>query len=180
MSKAVRKWTKEEEDILIEMYNSNTNKEIAKVLNRTPNAIRGRLYILGLTKSSEWRSKINAITNNGAEALKNRALPVGSERRGDGYVEIKIGENEWVRKHRYIYVKAHGEIPEGYVVTFKDGNSMNCEIDNLKLATYAEIMLMNRNDEKSAKSLRETLRREKLLIKYGLKQNTKRKLVNIY
>lgn len=68
-----------------------------------------------------------------------RALPILQEVDRDGYIWIKV-ENDntigawktnWVQKHRYIYEQVYGQIPEGYIVIFLDSNRMNFEPDNL-------------------------------------------------
>ena len=61
--------------------------------------------------------------------------PVGSERVNvDGYIERKVAEpNKWECKHRIIWKQAHGDIPKGYNVQFKDGNRLNISLDNLYL-----------------------------------------------
>lgn len=51
-----------------------------------------------------------------------------------GYTFIKVGEYNWIPKHRYLYEKHIGKIPKGHVVVFKDGNSQNFDLDNLMLA----------------------------------------------
>lgn len=72
---------------------------------------------------------------------------VGSERISkNGYIEIKIAEpNKWQLKHRYIYEKKYGEIPKGYNLIFLDGNRQNIELNNLKLVSKAEDLIMNNN-----------------------------------
>lgn len=72
---------------------------------------------------------------------------VGSERiTKNGYIEIKIAEpNRWQLKHRYIYEKENGKIPKGYNLIFLDGNRQNIELNNLKLVSKAEDLIMNNN-----------------------------------
>ena len=72
---------------------------------------------------------------------------VGSERITiDGYIEIKTQEpNKWQLKHRYIYEKKYGKIPDGYNVIFLDGNKQNLDLSNLKLVSKAEDLIMNNN-----------------------------------
>lgn len=61
-------------------------------------------------------------------------LPLGSERvTFDGYIEVKTSVRGWKLKHRLIWEQANGKIPEGYLITFKDGNSKNTAIDNLEI-----------------------------------------------
>lgn len=71
--------------------------------------------------------------------------PVGSERISvDGYVYIKIKEpRTWVLKHVHVYERHHGPIPQGMIVTFKDGNKQNCNIENLLLMNRSESMIMS-------------------------------------
>ena len=66
--------------------------------------------------------------------------PIGSERiTKDGYVEVKVGDpSEWRPKHRILWEKENGPIPEGYNVQFKDGNRQNIKLENLYLISRAE------------------------------------------
>ncbi len=68
--------------------------------------------------------------------------PVGSERVNvDGYIERKVAEpNKWECKHRIIWRQAHGDIPKGYNIQFKDGNPLNCTLENLYIISRAEQM----------------------------------------
>jgi len=72
--------------------------------------------------------------------------PIGYERicPVDKIIFIKISERgPMVSKSRYIWEQNNGPIPKGSVVSFKDGNKLNCDIDNLFLTTQEEIMLRN-------------------------------------
>lgn len=44
----------------------------------------------------------------------------------------------WEMLHRAVWVEHNGPIPEGMVVSFKDGNKLNCDISNLMLITRSE------------------------------------------
>lgn len=72
--------------------------------------------------------------------------PVGSERVNvEGYVEIKVADPKtWKLKHRVIWEEAHGPIPEGHNIQFKDGNSLNVQLDNLYMISKAD-QLRNEN-----------------------------------
>jgi len=72
-------------------------------------------------------------------------LPVGTVvKTTDGYMARKIGEpHEWEYIHRATWEKHNGPIPEGMCVTFKDGNTENCDIDNLMLISRAENARLN-------------------------------------
>lgn len=71
--------------------------------------------------------------------------PVGSERvTVDGYIEVKIAEpRTWAPKHRIVWEKANGPIPKSSVVTFLDGNPLNCELSNLVLISRAVHGVLN-------------------------------------
>lgn len=73
--------------------------------------------------------------------------PIGSERLNVyGYIDIKTGEpNIWRPKHRVLWEKEHGPIPEGMVVVFADNNPQNLALDNLRLVTRAELLRLNRS-----------------------------------
>jgi hypothetical protein len=72
--------------------------------------------------------------------------PVGEERIDeDGYTYIKILDPaKWVLKHRHIYEEHHGKLEPHMVVTFRDKNISNFEIENLEAITKVENMERNR------------------------------------
>jgi hypothetical protein len=61
----------------------------------------------------------------------------------DGYVEIRISQGIYKLKHRELWIKANGLIPEDCIIIFKDGNKQNIVIENLQLITRKENMLRN-------------------------------------
>lgn len=60
----------------------------------------------------------------------------------DGYVEVKVRDgkkqNNFELKHRLIWEKHNGKISKGNNIQFKDGNRLNCKIDNLYMISRAE------------------------------------------
>ena len=44
----------------------------------------------------------------------------------------------WEFLHRAVWEEHNGQVPEGMVVTFKDSDRLNCDIDNLILVTRGE------------------------------------------
>ncbi|PTR17466.1 HNH endonuclease [Nitrosospira sp. Nsp2] len=77
--------------------------------------------------------------------LPHNTVPVGTElMSSDGYLRLKVGHpNEWIFVHRKNWEEAHGPIPKGMCVLFKDGNRENCAVENLQLLTRKELMLRN-------------------------------------
>jgi len=77
-------------------------------------------------------------------------LPLYSERLSkDDIIEIKVpceSGTKYVPKQRYIYEQTHGKIPEGFVVTFRDGNRTNFDPKNLIAISRSELMAMCRNE----------------------------------
>ena len=83
-------------------------------------------------------------------------LPVGSVvRAADGRWKKKVAEDRvpyrrnWEYIHRLIWIEANGPIPEGYKVTFLDGNYDNLTLENLALVSSAELQYMNRKGLKT-------------------------------
>ncbi len=74
---------------------------------------------------------------DGAESLR---IEVGTQRK---YLYIRLQRNKWVEKHRLIWEQEHGKIAPGYNIVFKDGNTLNCTIENLECISDAEIMARN-------------------------------------
>lgn len=74
------------------------------------------------------------------------ARPLGSERMDlNGYLMIKVAEpNKFVLKHKWLWEQHFGVIPSGYILTFLDGNPLNCELSNLKLISKTQNLILNR------------------------------------
>lgn len=72
--------------------------------------------------------------------------PVGSERFDkNGYIEVKVKDpRTWKHKHRAVWEKEHGSVPNGHALIFLDGDKTNCELSNLKLVKRSELLIMNR------------------------------------
>lgn len=73
----------------------------------------------------------------------------------DGYLRIKVrdaakGEaygfgnpRVWPYLHRHVWEQAHGPVPPGHVVAFKNGNGRDVRLDNLEVITRRELMARN-------------------------------------
>lgn len=59
------------------------------------------------------------------------------------YMYIRIGLGKWQLYNRYVYMQHYGAIPPNHLVAFKDGNTLNCNIDNLMLVSRKENVLRN-------------------------------------
>lgn len=107
--------------------------------------------------------------------------------RGKRYWWIKPADGRrMMPKHRWLWEQAYGSIPEGHNVQFKDGDTTNCVLDNLYLISRSEQMKENFNRipaenkavmwKKITKSRNETIKRDKLRMKWGMPQKTKLRL----
>lgn len=81
-------------------------------------------------------------------------LPVGSERvTKDGYTLIKSREpNVYELKHRVVWEKHNGKIPDGYCVRFIDNDKSNFNISNLILIPKSVNGLVNVKNQASTTS----------------------------
>lgn len=97
----------------------------------------------------------------------NGGTPVGvirlrhdhKDRGGRPYYWIKTAQpNVWRMYHVMIWEEHNGPVPDGCMITFADGNSLNCCIDNLVLETRAQHAIKNHMglrgyDKESAETL---------------------------
>lgn len=170
-----RLWTREEDDVLREMYPDYFASEIAALIGRSVSSIHGQAKKLGL-KSSEEKIRRSGLVNvehpnkvahqfgrghvpankgkkmspelyarcaptmfkKGRPSLNRK--PVGSERVNIyGYIEVKVAEpNRWMLKHRLAWEQANGPIPPGHNVQFRNGNKLDCRLENLYLTNRRE------------------------------------------
>lgn len=75
--------------------------------------------------------------------------PVGSQRTtGDGILQVKVSDtgyppDDWKSVHSELWKKHNGEIPDGSVVIFRNGNKTDIRIENLALVTRVELIKHN-------------------------------------
>lgn len=101
--------------------------------------IRKRNIRTGLTYA--WSEKDNMYTQG-----RRSIAPEGTIRIWKHYgrmlKHIKK-DGKFRHYHRYLWEQANGKVPKGYNVVFKDGNTMNCVLENLECITDREIQLRN-------------------------------------
>ncbi len=164
----IHKWTQEEIDYLREIAYGKHLSEIVEMMSEkfnmsfSPNQIKGIMgrqsIKTGFTGRFEkgmnaWNKNTKGLVKSNKTTFKKGRVaenkkPIGSERINVyGYTEIKVAEpNIWDLKHRVIYRKHYGEIPEGMNVIFSDGDKSNFNIDNLVLVTRNQLFLLNKNN----------------------------------
>ena len=165
--KPQHRWTDEEKEYLASIVKGKTYKELLELMNekfeyefssqQIESALRRYNLKTGNTgqfkKYQEpWNKGLKGYMGANKTSFKKGTIPpnykpVGTERFAkDGYIEVKVKDpNVWELKHRYIYEKYHGKIPNGYNVIFADKNISNFDIDNLILVSKAEMLILNKN-----------------------------------
>ena len=73
----------------------------------------------------------------------NGTINIRADKSGRLYQYIKIKDCQWELLQRYVWTQANGEIPQGSVVIFLDGNYLNCELNNLQVISRRENMARN-------------------------------------
>lgn len=86
--------------------------------------------------------------------IGTRFMPIGSTRLSNGYVYRKVRDTRdvpwtqnWALEHRLVWEAAHGPVPAGYVLRFRDGDGTHTAVENLELVTRGALArdLIGRN-----------------------------------
>lgn len=123
-------------------------------LNRTSSGLKA--YLRKLVPEHKFSHSGGLATGKGFSVTSK---PVGSETFKGGYWWIKYNDKplpkkyttqdryaNWKMKHRYIWEKYHGDIPEGCKVIFLDGDRNNFSLDNLYCADTRALLYLMRNN----------------------------------
>lgn len=73
----------------------------------------------------------------------NGAISIRNDTSGIGYKYIRIDEAKWKLLHHKVWIEHNGPIPEGMIIAFKNGDTFNCDIDNLVMISREENMIRN-------------------------------------
>ena len=164
-------WTKELIEYLKKHYDDLSYKKLSEIMNNsfniktTPSSIEHKVNRLGLKKSEEGLNKSRNLKAASLFWFQKGHIPyskkpIGYERIDpNGYIWIKVANpNVFKAKHRVVWEKAHGKIPKSHCILFMDGNSQNCNLDNLQLISRGELAVINkmgiqRNDADLTKTL---------------------------
>ena len=95
----------------------------------------------GILKGMEFRFKKGNISFN---AKVNGELSDRVDSSGYAYRYIRISAAKWELYHRVVWQEANGTIPIDSIISFKDGNRLNCELENLELITKRDNVIRNR------------------------------------
>ncbi len=128
---------------------------IARHLGYSETLVKGRMKFLNLVTPKEIKDRFRAeaIAKTRATRFYKGHLPhntktdfeitVRADNRGVKYKFIRIRLGNWTPLHRYRWEQANGMIPPKMKLIFKDGDTMNCDIENLELLTPGQLMKRN-------------------------------------
>lgn len=66
-----------------------------------------------------------------------------NDKSGRTYLYYKVKDSHWILYHNKIWIDHYGKIPSKHIILFKDGNTLNCDINNLELISMAENVKKN-------------------------------------
>jgi hypothetical protein len=95
-----------------------------------------------------------------------------TDKTGRNYLYYKIKDSYWVLYHNKIWMDHNGPIPAKHIIAFKDGNTLNCDINNLELLSMANNALRN-SIQRFPKDLQQVIKLKAKLTK-KIKQNGKK------
>ena len=174
-------------------FKAKTLYALGRQVSHTPKAIAHRFkkgqeaFNKGM-RMTEWMSqesqeKCMRTTFKDGNTPRN-AYAAGTEIVRDGRVYVKVpGRRRLVLKQHYVWQQHHGKIPQDHVVKFRDGDFLNCDISNLYIMSRADacvkmISEMTTEQRKSRQevataSRNETIRKDKMRIRWGLEPKSK-------
>jgi hypothetical protein len=174
------KWTAEKDNTLRVLYASYPAKDVAEMMGIPEFSVRNRVHVLKLKKFVNVGQFAPGITpaNKGKkmpsevyEKLKHTMFQNGNiphntkydgcivlrkKKNNEQYYWIRVALGKWRLYHHVIWEMVYGPKPKGMIIAFRDGNSLNCRIENLELISRAENMKRNSQVNKS-KSEREAM-----------------------
>ena len=140
-------------------FNANVTKEQIKgfrARNKLISGLTGR-YEKGNApdnKGKKWDEFMPIESQAGSRKttfrkgnISHNKRPLGSERidSKDGYIIVKVAEpNVWQHKHRVLWEKHHGKIPDKHRVIFLNGDRKDIRLENLMLLSFGESAIMNK------------------------------------
>jgi hypothetical protein len=169
-----KRYTKTEDDFIRQNFNDLTCRELGQKIGRTKSSVRNRLKYLHLHRSPEARHRMMTLSQfpkghrpfnfgrKGIHLSRATEFQKGHQpaiTKHDGYIAtrychgtaykyIRLAKNKWILYHHFIWEKYHGLIPPKHIIGFKDGNSLNCNLENLYLMSKADNCRRNYNMEK--------------------------------
>lgn len=151
-------WSIDMENHLQDFYLVKSNAELSsdlKVLfgiKISDDSIRRKLKKMGLVRTDEAatllrvRGASSTWFKSGVKPCTEKEIGTETIRNDHGRPVVwkKVTETKWRQKSHLNWEEKFGKIPPGYVITFMDGNSVNCDVSNLEMITKGENISRNK------------------------------------
>lgn len=174
MKRSWHHWSQQDINYLVDNFQKYTCQQLAEQLNVSLGSVKKKRCELQLKKTPEALHAIYAKPNAGQFSAGHEPLNTKHDHyitmridsRGVIYKWIRVAKSRWVQLHVYLWKKAGNEIPEGYILRFKDGNPLNCVLQNIELTPRNNNLQLNRNkflekyDHKYPKGYKKQLKKE--------------------
>lgn len=85
----------------------------------------------------------NKTSFDGTQVLEKHPCWKGGIHHMKNGVYIMLAPKKRIRRARYVWEQAHGEIPKGHIVLHIDGDRNNDDINNLTLISRKELLKIN-------------------------------------
>lgn len=189
-----RQWTVTDIQYLRDNASIIPSRNLAKQFNVSHRALLGTLKRHKIRTGRDTRFKAGHLSWNKGKSIRlspatefkkgqlphntksDGAMSIRRDTSGREYKYIRIAQGKWDLFHRYVWRTTYGEIPKDRIVTFIDGNSLNCDINNLKLITRGEHMARcghtPKARAKATHAMKDLWRKEKLRKAYGMPAKT--------
>jgi len=144
-------------DIIRERFPNERTQDLANELGLTYSQVANRAHSMGLKKSEEFKQSDKSGRHNLIEDVYDKvkhsmfkkghrphnwkadgSIVERNDKTGRLYLYFKIKDSHWILYHNKIWMDHHGPIPAKHIISFKDGNTLNCDISNLEMLSMAE------------------------------------------
>ena len=147
MQSKYRRWTKEEDDLLVKIYNKFSNKELQGIFNRSPFKVARRAGKLGIKKDKKVqyanlsRTLIKEGTNKGR---RNPGWKGGRRIDSNGYVFIHKPEHPRANVDGYVF--EHRLVMESVIGRYLKKNEISHHINGNRSDNRKENLLLVENN----------------------------------
>lgn len=108
-----------------------------------------------------------------ANTLYHGAITIRHEKSGRPYKYIRISNGVWKPYHQFIWEQERGKVPPRHCLWFKDGDSLNCVVENLEVITRGENAIRNKFKVHLMPKEIEDVIRMKIKLNKKIKEHTK-------
>ena len=127
---------------------------------------KGKSGYMGANRTSFKKGQPPANTTK-----HDGAISIRKDKSGRSYQFVRVALARWVPLHRYVWEQINGPLPQGRILIFSNGDSMDCRLDNIVCITRAEHARRNANRQKAAASMKRIWNIVKTMELYGLKSS---------